>query len=365
MTLRPAITSDELKLFLDLPRKVYKNNACYRKSNNDVASLFFKTGTLYKSHAQVWPYLIMEGKEAVGRFALLHDFRNSAIVMLSFFEALPGLEGLTECIVNEVRAQFPSCEKLVAGLDGHLNNGAGILLGRYDETPAYGLPYTPPWYPDYFKDFGRHLLFTFMVPVSGSGNKFDAILSRAGDVSVRPADKSRLRSEISLYTRLNNDCYRNHIYWSLRDKEEDEELFLPMQHLLEGENLLFAEYKGEPIGFLLWFPDFSQLVNHKRAISAGSSISSDVLRFRFFNPVSRIRLAEIAILPGFHKKCADLLMLDRMYNYAYKKGYRWCEGGFISENNPDSLNMTRRYIERMTGRPATPYRTYAVFEKKL
>ncbi len=365
MILRPAIPSDELKLFLDLPRKVYKNNACYRKINNDVATLFFCTGTLYKSHAQVLPYLIMEENEVVGRFALLHDARLNDKIMLSFFEALPGLEGLADCIIQEVKSQFPTGHTLIAGLDGHLNNGAGILLDRFDETPAYGLPYTLPYYPAYFKDFDKHLLFSFMVPVTGSGNKFEAILSRAGDIQVRPADKSRLKKEIGLYTRLNNDCYRNHIYWSIRDQAEDEELLMPMLHLIEGENLLFAEYKGNPIGFLLWFPDFSQLINHQQELKAARSLSRDVLRFRFFNPINRIRLAEIAILPEFHKKCADLLMLDRMYNYAYKKGYRWCEGGFISENNYSSLNLTRRYIERMTGQAANPYRTYAVFEKKL
>jgi len=348
-----------------MSKLIYSNNKCFRRSNEDIVELLIKKKTAFKSHTEIQPYIIKIDSQVVGRFALINDTKNPDYVMVAFFEALPNIPYLSSEIVKLAKEHFSLCKKLCVGLDGHLNYGAGILLNKFDEVPSYGLAYTMPYYPEYFEGFSSNRLFTFQFPITKVEKFHDAALSNVKGITIRTIDKKKLSEEVKIYTALNNNSFHEHIFWAERKYEEDYELFNSFRHLIKNENLLFAEYMGKPIGFLLWFPDFNQLLRPRQLLKANTPFSIDVLRYKLINPIKRIRLAEIAVIPEFHHKLVDLLLLKRMFSEAYKQGYRLCEGGFISETNINSLNLTSRYIERITHVKVEPYRTYAVFEKVL
>lgn len=355
----------ERTLFLDYGRTLYKGNTCYRRSAEELPALLAGGRNVFGKHALIKLYLIEDKGNIVGRFALINDKKNPAMLMLAFFEAQAGLPHVGEAIASEACSIFPQAEILVAGLDGHLNYGAGYLLGPYDTVPAYGLAYSMPYYPSYFDGFTENKLFTFSFPVCDTGTRFDMLLQRYPDISVVPADMIMFREEIFKYTALNNACFKSHIYWTEREAEDDFELFYPFRHLITGENLLFAMHEGKPIGFLLWFPDFNEMVDSEKVIKAATRDSADVLRLKHRNVVKRVRLAEIAVLPEYQNKCADLFLLKAMFDSAVAKGFTHCEGGFISASNKSSMNLAMRYIERITGQKAEICRTYAMYEKKL
>jgi hypothetical protein len=48
-----------------------------------------------------------------------------------------------------------------------------------------------------------------------------------------------------------------------------------------------------------------------------------------------------------------------------KTGVSTGEGGFIFEENTNSIIMTRRFLERVTGIKMEHYRRYALFENTL
>jgi len=358
-------TEKDLKSFLNVSRFIYKAHKYYRRSNEDIVALLFRDKTAFRNHAKIQAFIITSGVDVVGRFCLINDLKNKDICMVAFFEALPDISNLASEILCLAKAQFPNCKKLLIGLDGHLNYGAGILLDNFENKSSYGLPYTPPYYPNYFKDYACHHLLTFKFPIIDVESFHENAFSRLKNITVRSINKNNLADEVKIYTALNNKCFRNHIYWTDRAWEEDFEIFDSFKHLIENENLLFAEFMGQPIGFLLWFPDFNQMLNPDSLLKASTPFSKDVLRFKYFNPIKNIRLAEIAVIPEFQNKLVDLLLLKTMFKEAYKRGYKECEGGFISETNKNSLNLAFRYIERITQTKVTPYRTYGVFEKKL
>ena len=358
-------TKSDINAFITVSRQIYCGNPYYRSSNEDIVELLVRKESAFKKHAAIYPFIVKYKSQIVGRFALINDTHNKDYVMAAFFEALENIPDLAAGIVKCAQEQFSHCKKIGVGLDGHLNYGAGILLNKFDETPSYGLPYTMSYYPEYFEGFNSSRLFTFQFPINKAENFHEAALSRSKDITVRPIDRNNLLEEIKIYTALNNKCFKDHIFWTNRDYKEDYELFSSFRQLIKNENLLFAEYKGEPVGFLLWFPDFNQMLKPNQLLKVNTLLSRDVLRFKYFNPIKKIRFAEIAVVPEFQHKLVDLLMLKRMFAEAYKSGYRLCEGGFISETNQQSINLTTRYVERITGAKVEPYRTYAVFEKLL
>lgn len=362
MKLLKVRTKKEFRAFYDIANNIYGKCEFHRSTEDEIVKLLLQGKSSFRNHATIIPYLIYDDNKLAGRFALIQDHYLPDIAQVSFFEAQRGLDNLLDTIRSEVRVALPDCSRLVIGLNGHLNYGAGLLLNRYDEPPVFGLPYTHGYYNDYFEGTTRHLMVSYrfdLEPFYNYHSSFSANIDFDG-ISVRKLDKCNLKSEIDIYTRLNNLCFQDHPYWSDRETEEDFELFHPFRFFIKEENLLFAEKNGQAIGFLLWYPDFNQLVR------AGAGLGlSQLIRYRLGGSINTFRFTEIAVLPEFRNSKATLAMILHTIPYLKKRKFQFCEGGFIFQENNQSIAMTERFLKRATGDTYTPYRKYAVYECAL
>ncbi|MCB1189304.1 MAG: hypothetical protein H7A23_02310 [Leptospiraceae bacterium] len=367
MIIKKLITKKELKKFHQFGTSIYKKNIYYRSTEDDVAHLLVDGPTFFHKHSKVIPCLVEEKGRIVARFAFIKDNRMENYLQIAFFEAISGIDNLYNAIKEEARQLFPNCKKICIGLNGHLNYGAGILLNKFDETPIFGLPYTHEYYPEYFKDLGIQKVISFRFPTEGFKKYLERVknFSYGREIKIRSLNKRRLKEDIKIYTELNNKCFQKHPFWTNRSPEEDLELFKPFRFLLAKENILFADYLDKPIGFLMWFPDFNQLVNGNQKLRAGHSLSYDVLRMKLKNPINTFRFAEVGVLPEYKKTGVIFKLMNQMMQDVLKFGYTDGEGGFIFESNYDSINLARRYIERITSKKVDVYREYAIFEEDL
>lgn len=350
------------KTFAKVGAEVYQNNPFFRGTEGSVERLLLNSASAFKAHSSIKTFVVSDGNDLVARFALIHDHRLSDYVQVSFFEAQKGLGALFTLIKREITTHFPQCTKVVVGLNGHLNYGAGILLNHFDEAPLFGLPYNPAYYPDYFKDLHCRKMVTFRF---GMEAYHDWALSYQKQrpvkgLTVRFMDKRNIKQESAIYTRLNNQAFTKHPYWANRDDEEDLELFNPFRYLLDNENLIFAEVDGTPVGFFLWYPDFNQLVSSQRDLNV-----FDLLKFRIKNSIDTFRFTEIGIVPQYQGSAVALAMISQSLPYLLQKGYRYCEGGFIFEENRASIAFVKRSLQRCFGVESEPYREFAVFETTL
>jgi hypothetical protein len=361
MILQRATTARELRHFYHLPAHVYRGNPHHRATEESLTRLLVAGPTAFHSHADVAPYLLMDGAAVVGRCALIHDRGMPEYVQVAFFEALPGLSGVCDLLCVEARAFRPGVGRIVVGINGHLNYGAGLLLDHFEEPPVFGLPYTPAYYPDYFAALTCRgmISFRFSLPefyAWGSKQPTGPI----DGITVRPMNLRDLPREVDRYTYIDNTSFTEHPFWSARLPQENFELFHPFRHLMRGENLLFAERDGQPLGFILWYPDFNELVGAGRDLSVW-----DVVRYRCASPIKSFRLAEVALLPHARRTRAVYAMWLALIPYLQRSGIATGEGGFILEENRASLNMSRKFQERALGVPLTPYRRYGIFEGAL
>lgn len=367
MILRIANSSEDIRSFFRICDTIYIGNPFYRATDNDIIRLLIKGPTHFHTHADVKPYLIYYNGKLAGRFAMIHDLRQYEYVQIAFFEALPGLQNVSDTLKKEAKLQFPDCTKLTVGLNGHLNYGAGILQNNFDQVPVFGIPYTASHYPGYFSDLEMRRIITFRFPAKISHSymkKIKEVKIKSG-ISIRKLNRRKMSDDTLTYTDLNNLCFTDHPFWSDRDGIEDLELFEPFSYLLKDENLIFAEFEGKPVGFLLWFPDFNQLVKTQRELKASSKYARDVIRYKLFNPIDTFRFTEIAVDPEFRKKGVEMTLINQMVADVTKAGYKWGEGGFIFEENLDSVNMAVRYIERIIEEEVKTHSEYAVYETKI
>ena len=359
MKAEPAIEKSALKKFTDFPRQLYKNNKCYRGTEASIEKLLVKGPSCFHKNAVVKPYLIEGVNETMARFALVHDKRSEEMVMVSFFEAKEGLVGIVDYIKEIARKEFPGVKKIVIGLNGHLNYGAGFLLNRFDEAPVFGLPYSPPWYSEYFKELEEKRMVSYRFEVNKLlewAEKYKGLDKMEG-LTVRFMNRKKIKDESRIYTELNNKAFIHHPYWANRDPEEDIELFYPFRFLLKNENLIFAEYKGKPVGFFLWYPDLNELKKDSSDLNL-----FDVIKYKFSPRFKTFRFTEIGILPEFQRTPVGLALFRKALPVLQKEGYEFCEGGFIFEENKASINLGVRVITRSLGEKPKPYRQYAVYE---
>ena len=352
----------ELSAFYRISNEVYKNIPLHRSTEEDITKLLIEGPSAFHQHASVSPYLITRGSKTVGRFALINDTHLPQYTQVSFFEALPDLYGIDTLIIELARIEFPDSTKIVFGLNGHLNYGAGFLLNKYNQPPVFGLPYTPEYYTEYFKNLKMRKMVSFRF----STLPFFDYLDKMGDhpdlkgITVRKLNKKKLKEETALYTYLNNSCFPDHPFWANREVMEDFELFHPFRFLIREENLLFAEKDGNAIGFFLWYPDFNELVKGPQPLGV-----KHVLKYKWFNPIKTFRFTEIAVLQKYQVSHAVQAMILCAIKYIRKMGIEQGEGGFIFEENIRSISMTKRFLQRVSGEKMEAYRQYAVFEKEL
>jgi len=362
MNLKEVHTKKEFRIFQGLSSEIYKNIPHYRGTENEITKLLIQGPTVFHSHGLVYSYLIHESGKTIGRFSLIADGKLPGYVQVGFFEAMPGYPEIVARIKEKAGEIFPHCNRIVFGINGHLNYGAGFLMDHFNETPVFGLPYTREYYGDYFRDLEKRTMVSYRFSTEHFFSYYETLGGKPAyeGIIVRKMNKKKLRKDTEIYTYLNNACFPDHPYWADRDPKEDYELFHPFRFLIREENLLFAEKDGEPIGFFLWYPDFNQLVNDGRALGIWH-----LLRYRLSNPIDTFRFTEIAVLPEYKVSHAVQAMILFATPFIRKAGIKFGEGGFIFEENRSSIAMTRRFLQRATGDKVEPYRHYAVFEDEL
>ena len=350
------------KVFSDFGKEVYNDNPYYRGTEGSIEKLLLTGPTVFHKHSKVMFYVVEDGNDLIARFAFIHDEKLPDYLQVSFFEALPGLNGIWNLIKGEAQIHFENVPKVVAGLNGHLNYGAGFLINHFDEDPIFGLPYSQNYYPEYFKSLHKKVMVTFRFPMIEYLKWFNRnnIKCLIRGVKTRNMNKKNLKKEIEIYTSLNNQCFLQHPYWANRSIDEDLELFYPFRHLLKNENLVFAEHNGEPIGFFLWYPDFNQLVKGIRDLNV-----IDVIKYKAGAKINAFRFAEIGILPKYRRTSVNIAMLQHAVESIEKSKIDFCECGFIFEENIESISMMRRFMKRFFHKEVEPYRKFAVFEGDL
>ena len=357
----PANSDTALREFRAVATRIRARHPQSRNTDSTILEMLLGGRAAYHQHAQVRPFLL-ERDGVVGRGLLIHDQNLGQYVQAGYFVAEPDLFGVRTAIEEQARQTFPGVPRLVVGLGGHVNHPTGILIDGFD-PPAFGYTWNPPYYGAYFDGLVPHPMVSYRFETA-PGYRFVDQLGAAfppGAVVTRNMDWQQMHREVNLYTELNNACLGEHPYWSDRRPDEDWELLQPFSQFIGGENLIFAEVGGEAVGFLLWYPDFNQLI----ATPEEHLSPRHLLEFRDRNPIRAVRLAAVGVKKEHRGGLVVPAMLLRMAQSVRKGPYEFCEGGYIFENNMSSMGMTHKFIQQAFGHEPKMVRRWAVFEGEL
>ncbi|OEF98365.1 hypothetical protein [Desulfuribacillus alkaliarsenatis] len=330
--------------YLNLYKEVYKDNSYYRDNTSSVLKgILSGAATICKS-SRITPIVIVDSGKVVAACTFAVVDRMADTLQLTFFEALPNHQVAIDKMIDYGRklAQEYGISKILVGLDFHVNYGLGLLANCYDKLQSFGSSYNPPYYIEYFQKHANEE--TRLVNYIGKMDVFDSdknvkLRERIHNLyKVRKADFKNLKKDVAIYTSLNNQAFRNHKFYYERRLEEDLELFKDFKWLLKEENLLILEHQGIPIGFMLWYPDFNELINPGESVGV-KTVLKNIL---FSETIQKFKLVEIGVLPAYQKKGAVLALFDECRKLVGNR-FRLCESGWVLEENIDSRGFGFRW----------------------
>jgi hypothetical protein len=349
----------ELKNYISFCKEVYKNDKNYRDSLTDILQMIlYKKGEFCKN-AEITPLLITQGDriEAACTFIIAKKLKDT--LQVAFFEARKDCQEAVDLIIAAARekCRAEGLKKITIGLNGHVNYGLGLLDSDFDKAACFGSSYNPPYYTDYFTKHGakEYVLTSYLTDMERYNLEAEQkIIDRISrNFTFRIADFGHLKREVEIYTSLNNRCFKEHPFYFERDYEEDYELLHQFKPFINGENLIIAENKGNPVGFMLWYPDFNQLIPAGGRIGVSTYIKNKLLGWT----IDKFKIVEIGIVPKYQNSGVVLGLFNKCMQLT-KDRYKWCEAGWILDNNTKSKGFGVRWADK-------EYKRYKAYEIEL
>lgn len=336
MKLVPCHMPKESGDYLHFMKQVYCEDPHYLDYVTPVAAEVFKGLSPFAKHLEHQSFWVMRGAEKRGTVTFLIHDHYSHVLQLAFFEYLQTPE-LAQFVLEEAKvyAVQKGCNRVVFGLNGHVNYGLGLSLS-HSHKPSFGAPYCQLYYSADFKALGceEKTLSAYNYPWGDktfplSEEKMER-LSRK--MTVRPMTPQSFDEDMKIYTDLNNQCFQDHDFYYPRTYEEDLALFKDLRFFLSKGSLIFAEQNGKPIGFLLWYPDWSQVMKRGETLSVGTFLKTLVMK-----PwIKSFKIVEWAVLPEYRRMGVPIGLLYACYQIVSKANYTHCKTSWILDENKDS-----------------------------
>ncbi|TJX15914.1 hypothetical protein E9840_01805 [Tissierella creatinini] len=340
------VDNSNKKYFIKFFEDRYLNNPLKRNSMSSlVKGLIYGKSIMCKS-IDLDPLMIEEGGRVIMITILAFAHRMPDFIQIGFFEAIEDNPSAFQLILHRARemAKGKGATKLSGSLNIHVNYGLGFLASDYDSNQGFGTPHNPKFYNTLFEGAG----FETIDMVSFNRNMLDMkpiIKDRMRDrlkdrYIVRQVNFKELEKEAEIYTRINNEAFKNHPFYYPRVVEEDLELFKEFKYLLRPENLLFVEREGVPVGFMLWYPDFHSLMKPNETLGLKTVIKAKLDH----NKMRTFKIVEIGVIPQEQNKGAIISLFDYCYICAKDK-YDTFESGWVLINNQNSLALGERWAD--------------------
>jgi hypothetical protein len=336
------ISSDPAR-YISFCRNIYRDDPLFRDSGltNVLRMIFYGREPCF-SQAEITPVMAGSNGEVLAACLLIADRSQPDMLQFSYFEAREDCQPAVDLLMAVAvgLSKQKGLPRIVIGLDSAI----GVLTDHFDCIPCYGSRYNPAYYPGYLAKYGarEYLLASYLVDLRRD------VLARERKIlqrldkrfTCRTANWRHLRREAAVYTSLKNRCFTGQPFFAAGSTKGNYRMFSSYQTLMSGHNLLILEHGGSPAGYLLWFPDYNQL------LTTGEVLDQDTCRkYRMRDhEIDKLTISEIGVLPEYQGSGAILVLFDYFLQLT-RGSYGWCETGWILDENIKSKGFGIRWAD--------------------
>lgn len=332
---------------------------------------FFEPDNLFFRHAEMQFFLAFRGEEVVGRCNAFinHNHNkhwNDKIGFFGQFETIDDL-AIAKSLLHAAEDWLKS--KGMDTIRGPQNlpvNEAtpGILTKGFESRPVMYYHFNKPFYKNLLQNAGFEPIknvLSWEVPVKRPME----------EKLVRVAEKVIQRYRIQIETwgqrplkvrkqemfEIYNDAWNDNFGFVPFEKDEFERIIDDMQLVMDKGLFIFLYIGDEPIAFFGGVPNVTE-----KMVPSGWCTRCELLRAAKMiatkGSVKGFRLGYLGVKKKYRRLGLDGVMLWQQKIYAQKKGYEYCDMGWVLEDNI----MVVRIVEMMG---STPSKTYTIFQKPI
>ncbi|MDE1192432.1 MAG: hypothetical protein PW786_09875 [Arachidicoccus sp.] len=371
----PANTTKQLKLFVDFPHELYKNDPNY------VPELFIAQKDLltpgkhpFHENGVVQKFLAFDNDKIVGRIAAITN-KN----YVSFTGKNDGFFGFFECINDEETAKllFDTAEKWLReqGVTGKIigpvspstNEVCALLVEGFNEPPKVMMPYNPPYYYQLIETNGFAkqtdiLAYQYLISTYNDTRMrrlHDLMQKRLQDrnIVIRKINLKDFKNEAKKIKEVYNSAWDKNLGFTPMTDAEFNYAAKDMKLILDPEFCIVAEHEGKIIGFALALPNINEaLIKVKR----GRLLPTGIFKLLTGKKkVKSLRILLLGVIEGYRKAGIEMNFYSTIIDNVKKnKKINEVEASWILEDNL----MMRKAIEDINGKI---YKRYRIFEKQI
>jgi GNAT superfamily N-acetyltransferase len=357
------------KRFIKFPWKIYKGDQNWVPPLiSDMEEKLDLDKNVFFEHAEMELFMAYRGDEPVGRIAAILDeahirFNNEKAAFFGLFESINNGE-VASALLNRA-AQWGRDKKmsiLRGPMNLSMNDECAFLLEGFDSPPVIMMPYNPPYYIELMQKCGmkkaKDLYAYLMTRDRETKKRIDAVVEKVKKklpVTLRSANLKDIDNEAMRIKSIYNQGWVDNWGFVPWTDKEMEHMAKKLKVLADPDLIIFAESKGQPVGFAFGLPNLNEVLQKLN----GRLFPFGFLKFIIYkNKIKGFRAVVFGLVKEFHNTGLSYYLYSQLEKNALEKGYQWAETSWQLEDN-DAVN---RFAESVGGKL---YKKYRLFEKEL
>lgn len=357
--------------FLDVVKLIYKDDQVYvRPLDVIIEEIFNPSKNEFFQYGEATRFVLLDDTDKpIGRVAAFINRKKA----FGFVQPTGGM-GFFECVKNQDAAfmLFDAAkdwlvERGMEAMDGPVNFGEndnfwGLLVEGYTH-PAFGMQYNPPYYKEFFENYG---FMNYFEQVTNHLNLSKPFPERFWKIAGRIVSKPEY--SFKHFTFKESEQFISDLKEVYDDAWQFHENFTPMnpdtlrKSLREAKPFLledliwFAYCNNEPAAFLVMFPDINQIMKY----FDGKFNLWNKLRFVYYKwnkVMTRTRVVIMGVRPKFQRLGLESGIFWQLRDVvAAKPHLEEMELSWVGDFNP----KMRALHESMGAVPGKKHITYRV-----
>ncbi|MDR2856659.1 MAG: N-acetyltransferase [Novosphingobium sp.] len=380
VTVTPVATKGDRKDFIELAYRLNASDPHWVPPlRADVAELLNPKKNPFFEHAEVQLFLARREGKAVGRISAHFDRlawtlppeqgMGPGTGNWGMFEAEDEAVAAVLITAAEAWLRNQGMTRVLAPLSLSIWDEPGLLVKGFDHDPVILMGHNSPHYRAWIEGRAYAHAKTLLTYDLRIDQGFPPLINRivaSGEknprIHIRRADRSRFKEEAELVFRILNDAWSQNWGFVPITRNEIDYVARKMKPIIREDLLLIAEVDGEPVAFMLTFPDMNPVIkpfngklfpfNFIKLLRWVRNPRTDRMRVPLMGVVGKLQSSRLASQLAF-------MMIEYIRRSAVGElGASTAEIGWILDDNQGMIAIADAIDSKVN-------REYFVYEKPL